>query len=136
MKRFTWELTSTEMEIMEIFWNFDKGISFKDLLGYLNENLNKQWKRQTLTTYLSGLQKLKLITFAGQRKNYIYYATCTKDEYIHRQTRELVELSYDNSLSKFLSAFTGGGKITKKEADSLRKWLEACSSDEEKVSKE
>lgn len=127
----TWGLTSTELELMEIFWKQEEGISFKNLLDYLNEMLGKEWKRQTLSTYLSNLQRLGLVSSNGQRKNSIYYATCTKDEYEHVQTQELVRKCYDNSLVRFLSAFTGGQKLSKKEADSLKKMLDEYAPDNE-----
>lgn len=131
MRDFELDLTNTEMEIMEVLWKLDKGISFKELLDYINENLNKQWKRQTLTTYLNGLQKLKLISFNGQRKSYLYYAACTREEYMHRRTRKLVEKSYENSLLEFISAFTGGEKLSKKDVGDLKKVIDQYSSAEE-----
>lgn len=123
MNRYTLGLTSTEMEIMEVMWEMEGGIPFKELLDWLNEKLDKQWKRQTLSTYLANLQKMGLVSSNGQHKNYIYYAACTREEHMQRQTRELVEKSYNNSLALFLSAFTGGQKLSQKEADSLKELL-------------
>lgn len=131
MNRYTWGLTNTELEIMEIFWKQETAIPFKDLLDCLNKELNKQWKRQTLSTYLANLQKLGLIRSNNQHKNYIYCATCSKDEYLHKQTKELVEKSYNNSLTRFLSAFTGGQKLSKKDADSLKELLNEYYPDED-----
>lgn len=127
------ELTNTELEIMEVFWELNQGIPFKELLDYLNQKLGKGWKRQTLSTYLAHLQKLKLVKSNGQRKNYVYYPLCTKEEYLHRETKALIKKTYNNSLAQFFCAFTGGQKLSKQEADDLRKLLNQYSPDLEET---
>ena len=116
-------LTSTEMEIMEFLWSQEKDVSFKEILTYANEKLHKDWKRQTLSTYLKNLQMAGLVKAIERKKNYSYYAACTKEEHIHKWTKDLVKKSYGNSIEKFMVAFSGGKKLDKEVADQLRKLL-------------
>ena len=116
-------LTSTEMEIMEFLWSQEKDVSFKEILTYANEKLHRDWKRQTLSTYLKNLQMEGLVKAIDNKKNYSYYAACTKEEHIHRWTKDLVKKSYGNSIEKFMVAFSGGKKLDKEVADQLRKLL-------------
>ena len=113
-------LTNTEMQIMEKFWEENKRFSYRELSEYMNGTLDKKWKKQTLSTYLTNLQKMGLIEVDDSGKNYIYYATCTKKEVVQKWTRKLVKISFNNSIFNFVSAFTGGQKLTREEAEELK----------------
>lgn len=122
MKNF-FGLTAVEVELMELFWNTSEPLSFKEVMDYVTTVLNKAWKKQTLNTYLSNMQKAGLIQAERSSYRYRYMAACTKDEYIQRWTQKLVEDSYDNSIGNFVAAFTGGQKLSEEEAEKLRKLI-------------
>ena len=122
MKNF-FGLTAVEVELMELFWNTSEPLSFKEVMDYVTTVLNKAWKKQTLNTYLSNMQKAGLIQAERSSYRYRYMAACTKDEYIQRWTQKLVEESYDNSIGNFVAAFTGGQKLSEEEAEKLRKLI-------------
>ena len=118
-------LTNTEMELMNIFWeSTDSRFTFKELTSYTHNVLGKQWKYQTLGTYLANLQRMGLLDVDTSGKNYVYYPRCSKEEYIHQWTKKLVCSAFDNSIGKFVQAFTGGGKLSEEEAEELKKLLE------------
>lgn len=117
-------LTNTETEIMELLWNADHKLSFREMLDYFTQVLHKDWKKQTLSSYLLNLQKAGLISADAAGKNYYYYAACTKEEHIHNWTRKLLADSFGNSLGRFMAAFSGGEKLSEKEAAELKRYLE------------
>ena len=122
MKTF-FGLTAVEAEIMEMFWTATKPLSFKEILEYVNTILKKDWKKQTLNGYLSKLQKAGVVSVERSNYYYSYTAACTKDEYVQRWTQKLVEDSYGNSIEKFVAAFTGGKKLSKEDAERLKKLI-------------
>lgn len=117
-------LTQTEYELMDYFWSKNEKLSFKEILEYFNTVENKEWKKQTLSTFLKILQEQKLIASDTSKSKYLYYPLCTKDEHIYKYTHELVEDSFENSLGKFLAAFSGGKKLKAKDAEELKQYLE------------
>lgn len=117
-------LTQTEYELMEYFWSRNEKLSFKEILEYFNAVENKDWKKQTLSTFLKILQEQKLIGSDTSRSKYLYYPLCTKDEHIYKYTHELVKDSFENSLGKFLAAFSGGKKLKSKDAEELKQYLD------------
>ena len=124
MKKY-YGLTNTEMEVMSIFWDSDKEeFTFKELTAYAREKLNKDWKKQTLSTFLTNLQKMGLLEVRTSGRNYIYYALYSRQGYIDKWARDLIRNDFGNSLSRFIAAFTGGEKISKEEADEIRKLLD------------
>lgn len=120
-------LTSTEWEIMEVIWSAEDGLSFQELLDRMNGEYQKDWKRQTLRTFLAGLQKAELVESRGSRKSQIYYPLRSRDEHIHRWTRRLLDKSFDGSLGVFLSAFAGNQPLTPEDIQTIRDALERLS---------
>lgn len=117
-------LTKTEMQIMELLWDAQKPMSFREIMNVAMNEWNKTWKAQTLNTFLLGLQKMGLVgTGRGESAYNTYYALCTKEQHIHNWTKKMIEECYDNSFARFVAAFIGDGKLTKEEADELRKLL-------------
>lgn len=122
MKR-TYELTNAEEEIMEFFWHENRKISFKEALEYCNNTLNKEWKKQTLSTYLKKLQLDGLIGVDSTHKNYMYYPVCSKEKYAQAWTKKIVGDFFDNSISKLVAAFVENEKLSDEEAENLRKLI-------------
>lgn len=125
-------LSQTEYELMELFWDSDHKLSFKEILEYFNTNKNKNWKKQTLSSFLTILQKEGYIQADMSGKKYLYYPIKTRQEHITSWIRELCANSFENSLKKFLLAFSGGKRLSKEEADDLRAYLKEYESEEEK----
>lgn len=122
MEKF-YGLTKTQSELMELFWNTESSLLFRDILAYTNNTLHKNWKKQTMSTYLTALQNMGMIGVDDSQYYYKYFALCTKEEHIHNWTVQLLENSYDNSLNRFVAALTGGETLTKAQADDLRKLI-------------
>lgn len=60
MKAF-FDLTPVELELMEMFWKASEPLSFGEILDYVNSILGKNWKNQTLNTYLSKIRTTGLV---------------------------------------------------------------------------
>ena len=118
-------LTNTEMQIMELLWSSEKPMSFREIMNIATTEWNKTWKVKTLNTFLNGLQKMKLIRAEQSPSSpyQVYYPLRTKEQHIHEWTKEMVEVCYDNSFSRLVAAFIGDGKLTKEDAEELKKLL-------------
>ena len=44
-----YNLSATEMEIMEFLWDTNKKLSASEILKYFNDNKSKNWKKQTFS---------------------------------------------------------------------------------------
>lgn len=116
-------LTDTEAKIMELLWQAEDPLPFKAIMEVADHTWMKNWKKQTLNTYLTNLQKLGLVGVDKSAKHYLYYPLCTKEEHIQRWTQKLVKECFDDSISSLVLAFTGGGKLSAREAEKLKELL-------------
>ena len=116
------DLSNTEIKIMELLWQLENPLSLKEVTDYLNEKLKKDWKQQTVRTYLLHLEEVGLISMNKRfARSFLYFPSCTKEEYEQKRLRKLVEESFDGSIVNLISAFTGGKKLSEKDIEELKK---------------
>lgn len=117
-------LTNTELQIMELLWSADHPMTFREIMDVATTEWGKNWKVQTLNTFLNGLQKMNMIAAERSMSSYnAYYPLCTKEQHVHNWTKKMIEVCYENSFSRFVAAFIGDGKLSKEEAEELKKLL-------------
>ena len=122
-------LSGSEMEILDWMWKEDKEYSYKDIAVQFGENSEKGWKKQTLSTFLTRMEQKGAISvrYEGEkrfeRKRYFTVAL-TKQQYESKRARHLLNSYFNGSLNQFMVALNGGEKITRDEADALKKFLE------------
>lgn len=117
-------LSPTEYEIMEFIWAADHKLTFKEIFQHFNETKHKDWKKQTLSTYIKLLQDAGHLLVDSNGARYRYYPLHSRQAHINAWMRSIYADSFDNSIGKVLAAFTGGKKLSQEDADELRAYLE------------
>lgn len=129
-KEIIYEMTQSESLIMHFLWR-EGAKSFVEIMTFLNEEEGKEWKKQTVNTFIKRLSDKGLITADETGKNRVYHAAVTDAEYEKGKAEKLLHDFYGGSVYSFLSALTGGKGIDKKVADDLRTIVEKEFSQEE-----
>ena len=120
----TYGLTNTELQIMELLWQAKEPMTFREIMAVAVSEWKKTWKVQTLSTYLTNLQRMGMIEADKSVTPYhAYYASCTKEQHIHQWTKKMVKECYGNSIARLMCAFIGEGTLSEEEAGELRKLL-------------
>ena len=119
-----YNLTKSEEEIMELLWETDRKMSSKEILDHFNEHCGKDWKKQTLNTFLAKLLQAGFIDRISKDRKYLYVPLITLMEYKQKGAERFIRDSYSGSFMKFVSALSGGEMISKEEAEEIRKLLE------------
>ena len=119
-----YNLTKSEEEIMELLWETDRKMSSKEILDHFNEHCGKDWKKQTLNTFLAKLLQAGFIDRISKDRKYLYVPLITRMEYKQKGAERFIRDSYSGSFMNFVSALSGGEVISKEEAEEIRKLLE------------
>jgi len=122
MRRNTFA-SEAEREVLEKLWDLDGGIKQSKLLA-LFEADGKEWKRQTLNTFLSRLEEKGLVT----RENRIVRPNYSREEYHYNQLKAAIDDLYDGHLCEFVAAFVKKNTISENEAAELIRILEQSGS--------
>lgn len=123
-QKLNFDVSETEREILEYLWENPQGVLSREMLEYFNEVKKKEWKKQTLNTFLLRLAEKGLIRGKAQGVKKIYQAVYDIKEYEAKKAESILENNYGGSVRNFVMALTGGEKIDKAMADDLRKILE------------
>lgn len=118
-------LSSAEQEVLNFLWECKKWTTCSELVQHFNLT-GKDWKRQTINTFLTRLLEKGFVIKNGRK--YIY--TYTEEEFASLRAAELVETFYNGSLKTFMSALTGKNTLDKKYADELKDYLEELTENE------
>ena len=121
--KFT-ELSDSGLEVMKVLWEKGEPMSFGELLDYFNVHTKKEWKKQTLNTFLFRMQQKNLlqITTEGRYKQYI--PAMTREEYLLAESKAFLNKNYQGSIVKMFAAFNGGEVLGKDEISQLKQLLE------------
>ncbi len=122
-KNIIYEMTQSESLVMHYLWR-EGAKSFVEIMTYLNEEQGRDWKKQTVNTFIKRLTDKGLIVADETGKNRVYQAAVTNTEYEQGKAMKLLQDYYGGSIGSFLSALTGGKGIDKNFADALRSAVE------------
>lgn len=117
------EMSQSKSLIMDFLWKNDGGKGFSEIMEYLNGELHKNWKKQTINTFIRHLIDKGLISADTSQKSRRYSAALTPAEYARGKADKILADFYDGSVEVFLSALTGGKKLSKELVDELDKMM-------------
>lgn len=122
-KVIKYEMSECEQKIMEYLWEHEEGKGFSEIMEYLNDSLGKDWKKQTINTFIKRLTDKGLVTPQRNRNVNIYFATMNQQQYRQGEAMSYLEEKYDGSIVNFLTALTGGKALEHNTVESLSKLL-------------
>ncbi|MDE7476862.1 MAG: BlaI/MecI/CopY family transcriptional regulator [Lachnospiraceae bacterium] len=117
-------ISESENMIMEYLWKQEGGKTFREIVEYLNDMCQKDWRKQTINTFIKRLTDKGLIASECMGKRRVYYPAMSYTEYKQGEAKEFLQEFYDGSMYAFLSTFSGGQKLDENTASDLRKILE------------
>lgn len=117
------EMSQSESLIMDYLWKNDGGKGFSEIMEYLNGELHKNWKKQTINTFIRHLIDKGLIAVDTSQKSRRYSAALTTAQYARGKANKILADYYDGSVEVFLLALTGGKQPSKKMVDELSEMM-------------
>jgi len=112
-----YKLAESEEKFADIIWQ-NEPIGSGDLVKLCEKEMN--WKKSTTYTVLKKLCEKGVF----QNENAVVSSLISKDEYYAKQSIRFVEDTFGGSLPKFLTAFIGGRKLSKHQAEELKKLID------------
>lgn len=112
--RSTYSVSDAEWEVLKMLWRCGESIRQPQLLK-LFEQEGKEWKRQTLNTFLIRLEEKGLV----KRENGLVSVVFGEDEYSAMQMKESIDNLYGGRVSNFLAAFMERNGLESEDAKEL-----------------
>lgn len=117
------KLSETEMEVMQFIWDAHKPVTSNELLTFFAEKKGKEWKGQTVATFLARLVEKGVLVATKQGRANIYTPKLSPEEYKRLEAKSVLDNLYEGSVKNFLAALYDGERPDKKELDEIRRWF-------------
>lgn len=112
-----YKLADAEERFAKIIWEREP-ISSPELVKVCEKEMN--WKKSTTYTVLKKLCDRGIF----QNENTVVTARMSREEFYGAQSRKYVEDVFAGSLPGFLTAFCRGRKLSAKEAEEMKRFIE------------
>lgn len=116
-------LTNGEQMIMRCIWMKKEHMSLSEILNLANEQYGKDWKPQTVSTFLSHLVKKGYLKLYREGKAFKYQPLVNKADYSGYLLKEHIHFWNDDSMESFAMNLCKDDILSKEKLDSLKKML-------------
>ena len=101
----------------------EEGNASVDPANYLSKKEKKEWKKQTVNTFLTRLAQKGFLNIDKSGKRAIYIPSVSRKKYYEDYAQQIIEDSYEGSLKNFVCAFTKNHKLTSNEKEELLTYI-------------
>lgn len=117
-------LSRCEEMIMYCIWDNSEDMTAAQIQNSVSRHFNKAYEKTTIWTFLKRLREKGYVEVKKIKNCSYYYAIVTKKAFLHRQTDSMIELWFDGKPSNLIAALGQKEKLTKQQAEEVRKILD------------
>ena len=120
-------ISEAESQVMEVFWSAKGPLSADDVVTLMDGQ--GDWSAGTIRTFLSRLLRKEALTATLDGRRYLYSPRLRREEYVHEQSRRLIDRLFDGRIAPFVTQFSERQTLTRREIDELKKLIEKLDHD-------
>lgn len=113
-------LPESELEIMMIIWKYDRPINRMEI----EEHLDKKVAAPTVLSFLNRLETKGFVSVEKIGKINWYTPLVKEADYLQKESRNILQKMYQNSLKNFVMALYDGDGLTAQDMQELRAFLD------------
>lgn len=98
----TEQLPDCEEKVLSVIWDSPEELALLDIMETVNKKYGKEWKPQTVSTFLTRLCKKGYIHFYRKGRYCYYLADMSRNEYVSRELARMAYKFADGSLEKLI----------------------------------
>ncbi|MCX4268186.1 MAG: BlaI/MecI/CopY family transcriptional regulator [Lachnospiraceae bacterium] len=113
-------LTASETLVMKCIWSTARELSLADIFEMVNKQYRKNWKYQTVSTFLAKLVQKRFVCTRREGHRILYQVLITEADYCAEQALEFINFWNKGSVSQFVLSLCKERKLTKQELKELK----------------
>lgn len=118
------ELTDCEVLVMKVIWQSDTVMSIQEIISRINQQYQKDWKIQTVSTFLSRAVKKGYLEMKRRGRTFEYYPLVTQEQYGRREIAKCVENWGNGKLGNLVASFAETKQLSAQEKAEIRELLD------------
>lgn len=115
------QISDSELELMRIVWAHDGRILFAQIMPEL-EARKKEWKVNTVLTFLSRLVDKGMLAVEKQGRRNEYIALTSEADYAAHQTTAFLDRVYEGNVRGLVSALISQNRLTTADLEELKQF--------------
>lgn len=116
------KLSDTEMELMEVIWECTPPVTSTELLALFAQR-GREWKAQTISTFLSRLVDKGALTATRDGRTNKYTPRISPEDYKLMEAQHVLDGLYQGSVKNLISALYDGEKLSNEDIAELKQWF-------------
>ena len=113
-------LPESELEIMMIIWEYKRPVNRMEI----EERLKKDITAPTILSFLNRLEAKGFVSVEKIGKINWYTPMVKKEEYLQKESRNILQKMYQNSLKNFVTSLYDGDGLTSQDIEDLKAFIE------------
>lgn len=120
-------LPDSELEIMLIIWEANKGVT----RSYIQEHLEgaKVLAPTTILSFLARLTEKGFLRVEKEGKTNLYYHLVSQEEYANKESKKILERFFGNSVKDFVVQLNDSKAVDEEEIQELKEFLDSLSAE-------
>jgi BlaI family transcriptional regulator, penicillinase repressor len=118
------KLTDCEELVMKTVWDAEEELSLMEVMSRVNEKYKKNWKPQTVSTFLARLVKKGYLRHYRQGRVFFYQILVPLDTYKGQLTNDYVNFWNHSNADEFLCALAEERPLRQDEVERIQKLID------------
>jgi len=117
-------LSESELLVMKVIWHSQQAMSIQEITALLNRDYGKDWKIQTVSTFLGRMVKNEYLSMTRKGRTFLYEPLVSEDAYGKKEIAKCVKLWGDGRMDLLMASFSQVRPFTKEEKEQIRSLLD------------
>lgn len=117
-------LTDCEQLVMKTVWDSEEELSLMEIMQRVNDKYHKEWKPQTVSTFLARLVRNGYLRHYRQGRVFFYQILVPLDEYKGQLTSDYVTFWNHDNADEFLCALANERPLRQDEIERIQKMID------------
>lgn len=118
------KLTDCEELVMKTVWDAEEELSLMEVMSRVNEKYKKNWKPQTVSTFLARLVKKGYLRHYRQGRVFFYQILVPLDTYKGQLTNDYVNFWNHSNADEFLCVLAEERPLREDEVERIQKLID------------
>ena len=118
------EISVCERMIMRVLWDADEDLDLMTVTARVKDEFGKEWKLQTVATFMTRLQKKGYIDIYRIGRYSHYHPLVEKNEFKMSTVSENIKFFDKGSVSAFVCGLFDNVKLTEEDKEAIRKKID------------
>lgn len=114
-------ISEAESRVMDVLWEKEP-LTAEEVAAALAGR--EDWQEATIKTLLNRLLKKGAIAAERDGRRYLYRPLVQRAEYVHEESRSLLDRLYGGQVSALVAHFSRSEKLSRQEIDEIRALIE------------